>query len=158
MKTLFKQIIVGCFIFGIGIPTFAAKEDVSYSGYYVDRLIYSTGALLMEKQLLFPQSDTAVKWYEYFAQARDQQDKGMLPSILFMDFEQSFLNYCIEKRLITVAQVNIVLDTSKHCGGLTINGYNLLILHAGVVGRLIDNKHLTLKEGQQSLDSSRKKY
>jgi hypothetical protein len=151
MKT-FLKIIAATMILFIGGSVFAS-DSTSYSGYSVSGIIRETGKLFVIKNLLDPASDTSKEWFKYLVEARDQQDNGIPPDFPFMDFEQSLINYCLGKRFITVAQANIALDRSQHCGGLTVNGYNLLVLHAGVLAALVDNKHITRQEAQNLLDS-----
>lgn len=151
---MFKKITIIMTILFISLPTFAAGPT-SYAGYSVDGIIHNTIKLFETKKLM-DYSATA-GWYRYEVEAEDQCAHGMLPVFPFMNFEQSLLNYCIYESLITRDQAQKAIDDSKNYGGLTINGYNLLVLHAAILGTLAENKHITLKEAQALLDSSKEK-
>jgi hypothetical protein len=153
MKTLFKKAVAALVVIFVGVSVFAISDDATYAGYSVNSIIFKTIELFLYKDLLKEDSKTFDAWAKYQNEANRQEGDNMLPVFPFFDFENSFINYCLDKNLITLAQANIAIDRSKHSGGLELNGYNLVFLHAGILWSLIENKKITLKEAQNLLDS-----
>lgn len=156
MSSVFKKLIVMTMTLFICISTFAS-DDVSYSGYTVSEIIHSTTVLFVQHHLFKWFMNTENEWHRYEVEAENQEAQGMLPTFPFMDFESSFINYCVSTNLINKVEAREALFKSKSCGGLTVNGYNLLVLHTRILGLLMDHKHLTRKEAQEALDSCRVK-
>jgi hypothetical protein len=153
---IFKKVVIITMILFMGRSSFAS-DSASYQGYYVSRIIENTVTLFEEHNLLNPYSKITVEWNRYYFFSMEQEYNKMLPGITFFDFENSFINYCLVKNLITYKQAKKAIEESKNYGGLTLNGYNLLVLHAEILWALTINKHLTVKEAQNLLDSSRRK-
>jgi len=153
---LFKQILSTVLILFVSVSTFAV-DRAYYDGYFVSYIIDNTTTLFLRKNLLDPDSKEMAKWDKYWNDTVIQQSQGFLPAFPFMDFENSLLNYCVIQDLITYKQANAAIEKSKHVGGTTINGYNLLYLHAEVLWDLVLNKHITKEEAKNLLDASYKK-
>jgi hypothetical protein len=144
-----KKLLMAALILFMSVSTFAFdKGPVLYDGYYVDRLIWNTRVLFVEKHFLQPDSGVAIEWQKYQADAKQQEDEEFLPAFPFMDFENSFLSHCVKKNLITYKQANAAIEKCQHVGGSTINGYNVLYLHAAILEDLVLNKHIMKAEAQ----------
>jgi len=153
---LFKKAVATTLVLFMSVSTFAA-DPASYGGYSVSRIIENTTTLFEQKHLLDPYSKTALEWNKFWEGAVEEHYNGFLPAMPFMDFENSLVNYCIGKGFISYKQATEAIEKSQKVGGLEVNGYNLLYLHAEILWALVVNKYITQKEAQNLLDSSKVK-